>query len=117
MISLILNRLRWNGLSPLHQRRHAARIKLMLNAMMDRFSHLTHPEQVKLKHLRWLHDAWLAKQGFADATRSDYRRSLALLVAALEGGVHWQNVLKMAKDPRKGGRPETCKAIRTRRRS
>jgi len=117
MISLILNRLRWNGLSPLHQRRHAARIKLMLNAMMDRFSHLTHPEQVKLKHLRWLHDAWLAKQGFADATRSDYRRSLALLVAALEGGVHWQSVLKMAKDPRKGGRPETCKAIRTRRRS
>lgn len=117
MISLILNRLRWNGLSPLHQRRHAVRIKLMLNAMMDRFSHLTHPEQIKLKHLRWLHDAWLAKQGFADATRSDYGRSLALLVAALEGGIHWQSVLKMAKDPRKGGRPETCKAIKTRRRS
>ncbi len=117
MISLILTKLRWNGLSPLHQRRHTARIMLMLNAIIERFPHLKHPEQVKLKHLRWLHDAWLAKQGFADATRSDYRRSMALLVAALGGGLHWQSVLKMTKDPRKGGRPETCKAIKTQRRS
>lgn len=89
----------------------------MLSAMVERFSHLKHPEQVKLKHLRWLHEVWLIKQGFADATRSDYMRSMALLVAALNGGLHWQSALKMTKDPRKGGRPETCKAIKTRRHS
>lgn len=89
----------------------------MLSAMAERFSHLKHPEQVKLKHLRWLHDEWLTKQGFADSTRSDYRRSIALLVTALNGELHWKSALKMTKDPRKGGRPETCKAIKTRRHS
>jgi len=117
VISHILARIRWNGLSPLHQRRHSTRIKVMLNAMAERFPHLKHPEQVKLKHLCWIHDMWLIKQGFADATRSDYKRSMALLVAALGGSLHWQSALNMTKDSRKGGRPETCKAIKTKRRS
>jgi hypothetical protein len=116
MIRHILARIRWNGLSPLHKRRHINRIIVMLSALMVRFAHLKHPEQMQLKHARWLAEVWLVNRGLADATQTDYRRSMALLVGALDGNHHWQSALKMARDPKKGGRPETCKATKTRRR-
>jgi len=117
MISHILARIQWNGLSSLHQRRHIARVEKMLNAMSERFSHLKHFEQVKLKHLRWLQEVWLTSQGFAEATLVDYKRTLALMVAALDSDRHWQQALKITRDPKKGGRPQVCRAVRTRRRA
>lgn len=84
MIKAILARIRWNGLSELHQRRHTSRSAAMFNAIQQRFPHLKHPEQIQLKHIRWLKDVWLVQQAYADATQTDYKRTLALLISALE---------------------------------
>lgn len=115
MIKHILARIRWNGLADLHQKRHISRIRVLLQAMTERFPHLKHPQQVQLKHVRWLRVYWLTRQDLAISTLTDYKRSMALLIGALNADGHWEYLLKIARDPRKGGRPATCRAVKTRR--
>ena len=49
--------------------------------------------------------------GYSAATTVDYKRTIVILVEALERQRDWLPPLKLEKDPSKGGRPSSTQVI------
>jgi hypothetical protein len=88
--------------------RHIRRIEKMTAAIQDRFPEVRHPNQIKLKHCRWIQENWLS-----EATAKDYRTSLRLLIRALGREECWAKPLNMHPRSR-GGRPASLTVVRSR---
>jgi hypothetical protein len=113
-IQALLKKIHMERNAELHQRRHAGRLVTICGAIGEKFPSVRSPEQIQMKHARWLIDVWFDSQGYATSTRMDYLRSLKLLIEVLGKEKHWLAPLGIApKGP--GGRPRKTKVSKQRR--
>ncbi|MEH6499509.1 MAG: hypothetical protein V7751_08980 [Pseudoalteromonas distincta] len=107
-IYLILQRVKpRDGSSKVTHQKVLGRLQRLCRAINERFPEVRRPDQIKLKHLQYLRNEWLAE--FSPATAADYQRTMCVLVESLGKKKDWLPPLKLVKDPSKGGRPfSTC---------
>jgi len=56
----------------------------MADAIERQFPEVLRSEQIKLKHMLFLKNAWFDNEGFAITTIADYTRAMRLMVKALD---------------------------------
>ena len=109
-ISLILKRLRFDRKSSeITKRKVIGRLNKICRIISEKFPEVQRPDQIKLKHLQYVRNEGLA--GYSAATTVDYKRTIVILVEALERQRDWLPPLKLEKDPSKGGRPSSTQVI------
>ncbi|WP_020682336.1 hypothetical protein [Marinobacterium rhizophilum] len=114
-IKPILTRIRWDTMANKTQQDHIQRLFAILNAISTRFSGIIYPEQIRLKHCRWIKTQWFSDQQFSVATQKDYIRTLTLLIEALDKAEHWLPALGMAPNPAVGGRPRKAAVVKSKK--
>ena len=116
-ITSITKRVRWvEGTSAATKGRTMKRIQAMADAISTQFPEVHRGEQIKLKHLHFIKDAWFDNQGFAPTTIKDYLRAMRLMISAMEKAQHWFGPLKLFQDQKRGGRPAVSRVTRSRSR-
>jgi len=116
-ITDITRRVRWTeGASHATKSRTIQRIQAMADAISTQFPEVHRGEQIKLKHLHFIKDAWFDNQGLAPTTMADYIRAMRLMISAMEKAQHWFGPLKLFQDQKRGGRPAVSRVTRSRSR-
>lgn len=111
-ISQVLKRLRFDGKSSeIAQRKVIGRLNKICRIINEKFPEVQRPDQIRLKHLQYVRNEGLV--GYSAATAVDYKRTIVILVEALDRQKDWLPPLKLVKDPSKGGRPSSTRVIRT----
>lgn len=101
----IIRRLDLRKLSPNERDRYIARIAKVGDVIEERFTHVTRPEQIKLKHCQYYRNTWLPAHTASERTKKEHMRSLGLLVRALGRDESWLGALNIRPPSGKGGRP------------
>lgn len=112
MIKAIERRIKFNSTSEITRKRHLSRIEFILSNLTSRFG-LKHSNQIQLKHIRWCTDVLI--QDKSELTKSDYIRSLKILIQAL-GRDYWLGHLGLSAHKKHGGRPTKIRIAHTRNR-
>ena len=101
----IMQRIKWDkGTSDLTKNRNFKRIQSMANAIEAQFPKVRYCNQIKLKHMKYLKDAWFDNEGLALTTIGDYTRALRLMIRAMGKDKAWFCRLGLVQDPQRGGR-------------
>jgi hypothetical protein len=116
-ITNITKRIRWNEDTPeITKDKTINRIFNMADAIEHHFPEVLRSEQIKLKHMFFLKNAWFDNKGFAITTIADYTRAMRLMVTAMGKHHYWFEPLKLIQDRQKGGRPAVSSVTRTKSR-
>jgi|GEM_PF-614577 hypothetical protein len=112
-ITNITKRIKWkDNTSEITKTKTINRIFNMADAIERQFPEVLRSEQIKLKHMLFLKNAWFDNEGFAITTIADYTRAMRLMVKALDKNHHWFEPLKLVQDRQKGGRPAVSRVTR-----
>jgi hypothetical protein len=116
-ITNITKRIKWkDNASEITKTKTINRIFNMADAIERQFPEVLRSEQIKLKHMFFLKNAWFKNKGFAITTIADYERAMRLMVTALDKNHHWFEPLRLVQDRQKGGRPAVSSVTRSRSR-
>ncbi|MCL1483742.1 MULTISPECIES: hypothetical protein [unclassified Marinobacter] len=82
-IKEITQRIRWKEkASEVTMNRMIERIYKLTDAIERQFPEVRRSNQIKLKHMLFLKNAWFCNEGLAPATIEDYTRAMRLIIAA-----------------------------------
>lgn len=102
----IVKRIRWKEqTSEVTKKRQFARIRALTDAIERQFPEVHRSNQIKLKHMFFLKNAWFCNEGLATATIEDYTRTMRLIIAAMDKDPLWLGPLKLVQKRQQGGRP------------
>ncbi|KAE8543766.1 hypothetical protein [Marinobacter nauticus] len=114
----ITTRIKWKeGASAATKKRAIQRIQTMANAIEIQFPEVRFCNQIKLKHMKFLTEAWFDNEGLAPTTMGDYTRSMRLMIKALDKDRHWFGHLGLIQDRTRGGRQVVSRVTKTRSRN
>lgn len=121
----ITKRIKWKegtsesskGTSDATKSRTIKRIQTMADAIEAQFPTVRYCNQIKLKHMKYLKEAWFDNEGFAPTTMADYTRSMRLMITALDKDRHWFGHLGLVQDRTRGGRRVVSRVTKTRSRN
>lgn len=121
----ITQRIKWKegtlgsskGASDATKTRTIRRIQTMANAIESQFPEVRYCNQIKLKHMKFLTEAWFDNEGLAQTTMADYKRAMRLMIKALDKERHWFGHLGLAQDRTRGGRRVVSRVTKTRSRN
>ena len=97
--------------------RKLKRIQAMADAIEAQFPEVRYCNQIKLKHMKYVKEAWFDNEGLAPTTMGDYTRAMRLMVKALGKDRHWLGHLGLNQDRQFGGRPEVSRVTKTKSRN
>jgi len=89
----------------------------MANAIEVQFPEVRYCNQIKLKHLKYVREAWFDNEGLAPKTMADYTRAMRLMIKALGKDRHWFGYLGLVQDRIRGGRRVVSRVTKTRSRN
>lgn len=113
-IKVFKDRIRFStSTAEITRRRTFNRIQSMSDAIETEFPEVGRPEQIRLKHMFFLKNAWFDNAGLSDSTTQDYIRSMRVMIEALGRERHWLGPLKLIKAPNHGGRPTASRVTRS----
>ena len=114
----IMQRIKWDkGTSDSTKNRNFKRIQSMANAIEAQFPEVRYCNQIKLKHMKYLKDAWFDNEGLALTTIGDYTRAMRLMIRAMGKEKEWFGRLGLVQDPHRGGRRMVSRVTKTRSRN
>ena len=121
----ITQRIKWKerapespkGASDATKIRTIKRIQAMANAIEAQFPEVRYCNQIKLKHMKFLKDAWFDNEGLATTTMADYTRAMRLMIKALDKDQHWLGPVGLVQDRTRGGRRVVSRITKTRSRN
>lgn len=114
----ITQRLRWAEKTPdITKNRTISRIQTMADAIETQFPEIRRIEQIKLKHIQFIRNAWFDNEGLAPTTMADYTRAMRLMVKALDKEKYWFGPLRLVQNRQQGGRPTRSRVTRSKARS
>lgn len=114
----ITKRIRWHeGASDSTKSRTIKRIQAMANAIEYQFPEVRYCNQIKLKHIKFIKEAWFDNERLAPATMADYTRAMRLMVKALDKERHWFGHLGLVQDRTLGGRRVVSRVTKTKSRN
>lgn len=114
----ITKRIKWHEeVSDSTKSRTIKRIQTMADAVELQFPEVRYCNQIKLKHVRFLKEAWFDNEGLATTTMADYTRAMRLMIKALDKERHWLGHLGLVQDRTLGGRRVVSRVTKTRSRN
>jgi hypothetical protein len=114
----ITKRIKWHEeASDSTKSRTVNRIKAMADAIEAQFLEVRYCNQIKLKHMKYLKEAWFHNEGLASTTMADYTRAMRLMIKALDKDRHWMGHLGLVQDRKRGGRRAVSRVTKTRSRN
>ncbi|QBM17227.1 hypothetical protein MARI_13340 [Marinobacter sp. JH2] len=114
----ITQHIKWKeGASDATKDRTIQRIQAMANAIELQFPRVRYCNQIKLKHMKYVREAWFDNEGLAQTTIGDYTRAMRLMIKALGKERHWFGHLGLIRDRQCEGRPVVSRVIKTRSRN
>ncbi|XOB94275.1 hypothetical protein ACMC9M_08695 [Pseudomonadota bacterium 24LQ007] len=114
----ITKNIKWHeNASPSTKSRTVGRIQTMADAIEAHFPAVRYCNQIKLKHMKYLKEAWFDNEGFQPTTKDDYTRAMRLMIKALGKDRHWFGHLGLIQDRQRGGRRAVSRVIKTRSRN
>lgn len=117
-IKEITQRIRWKEkASEVTMNRTIERIYKLTDAIERQFPEVRRSNQIKLKHMLFLKNAWFCNEGLAPATIEDYTRAMRLIIAAKDKNSDWLGPLKLVQNRQQGGRPTVYRVTRSKSRN
>lgn len=121
----ITHRIKWKkgtpespkGASDATKTRTIKRIQNMANAIETQFPSVRYYNKIKLKHMKYIKEAWFDNEGLAPTTMADYERAMRLMIKAMGKDREWLDRLGLSKDPQLGGRPVVSRVTKTKSRN
>ncbi len=114
----ITTRIKWHeDASDSTKKRAVKRIQTIADAIEARFPEVRYPNQVKLKHVAYIKQAWFDNEGLALTTIADYTRAMRLMIRAMGKEKEWFGRLGLVQDPHRGGRRVVSRVTKTRSRN
>jgi hypothetical protein len=114
----ITKRIKWHEeVSDSTKSRTIKRIQTMADAVELQFPEVRYCNQIKLKHVRFLKEAWFDNEGLATSTMADYIRAMRLMIKALDKEWQWLGHLGLVQDRTRGGRRVVSRVTKTRSRN
>jgi len=114
----ILQRIKWDkDASDVTKNRTVKRIQSMANAIEAQFPEVRYCNQIKLKHVTYIKEAWFDNEGLAVTTMADYTRAMRLMVRALGKERDWFSRLDLNQCQQRGGRPVSSRVTKTKSRN
>ncbi|GBO88996.1 MULTISPECIES: hypothetical protein [Marinobacter] len=114
----ITKHIKWKeGASDSTKDRTIQRIQAMANAIEIQFPEVRYCNQIKLKHMKYVREAWFDNEGLKPTTMADYTRAMRLMIKALGKERHWFGHLGLVQDPSRGGRRVVSRVTKTRSRN
>jgi len=114
----ITQRIKWDKkASDVTKSRTVKRIQSMANAIETQFPEVRHCNQIKLKHMKYIKEAWFDNEGLALTTMADYIRAMRLMIRALGKEKDWFGRLGLSQCQQRGGRPLFSRVTRTKSRN
>ena len=114
----ILQRIKWDkDASNVTKNRTVRRIQSMADAIEAQFPEVRYCNQIKLKHLTYIPEAWFDNEGMAVTTMADYTRAMRLMIRAMGKEKDWFGRLGLVQDPQRGGRRVVSRVAKTRSRN
>ncbi|MCZ4283556.1 hypothetical protein O4H29_01835 [Marinobacter salarius] len=111
----VFRRLDLSKLSLNERDRYIVNIAKVADVIEARFTHVTRPEQIKLKHCQYYRNTWLPAHTTSERTKKEHMRALRLLVMALGRDESWLGALNIRQTNGKGGRPSKVGVKRSRK--
>lgn len=117
-IKEIIQRIRWKEqVSELTKKRTIGRIRTLTDAIERQFPEVQRSNQIKLKHMLFLKNAWFCNEGLAPATIGDHIRAMRLIIKAIDKDPQWLGPLKLVQNRQQGGRPTVSRVTRSKSRN
>lgn len=121
----ITKRIKWKagtpespkGASDVTKSRTIKRIQTMADAIEAQFPEVRYCNQIKLKHMKYLKEAWFDNEGLAPTTVADYTRAMRIMIKALDKDRHWLGHLGLLQDRTRGGRRVISRVTKTKSRN
>ncbi len=114
----ITKRIKWHEeASDSTKSRTVNRIQTMANAIEAQFPEVRYCNQIRLKHVAYLKEAWFDNEGYATTTMDDYTRAMRLMIKALDKDRHWLGHLGLIQDRTRGGRRVISRVTKTKSRN
>ncbi|MBQ0762087.1 hypothetical protein [Marinobacter psychrophilus] len=114
-LDYILDRIDFGILKPTERTRYINRINNIAGVIEERFPHVKHPEQIKLKNAEYFRNVWLPAHSSSTRTQGEHMRALGLLVRALGRDDSWLGKLGLTSHSSTGGRPTQIKIRKSRK--